>query len=139
METGASVEIDPAVVEHESSKSKGPLLHRFETESKVLREQAGSVARKLHMPRQFTDLLLDRSQFLVFQALSNVFILFCTVVVTVGLWGWSVARNETIGITIFCASFQFSNIAACSYQGHLEVRVYIYLSTTYILFGKHCR
>lgn len=70
----------------------------------------------IKVPHTLSDLLLDRSQFLVFAGLSNVLVVFLTLVVLFGMWSLSISNSEfTVGITVFCASFSFSDIAKCSF------------------------
>lgn len=83
---------------------------------------AERLGQYIKVPHNLSDLLLDRSQFLVFAGLSNVLIMFLTLVVLFGMWSLSVSGSAlTVGITVFCASFSFSDIAKCSFlDGQLE-------------------
>ena len=57
--------------------------------------------------------LLDKSQAVVFSSILALIIAFLWLVSMFGMWSWQVGNTETVGITVFCASFSFSNIMNC--------------------------
>jgi hypothetical protein len=61
----------------------------------------------------WSSFILTRSQSVVISSFLSFIISFLWLISTFGYWTWSISPTFIIGITLFCASFSFSNVIQC--------------------------
>lgn len=77
---------------------------------------AGDYLRSLYntiTETSWTSFILDRNQSIVFSATLTLILSFLWCVSLTGMWIWTVEDQITIGMTMFCSSFFFSNTKYC--------------------------